>query len=402
MAEDEAGFAPLRLKRREERRLKAGHLWVFSNEVDVAVTPLKEFEPGQPVRIEASNGKSVGTGYVNPNSLIAARLVSRDHRHPFSPSLLVHRVKVALSLRERLYPGPHYRLIYGESDGLPGLVVDRYGDILVGQITTAGMERVRTDVEAALVKVLKPVALLWRNDTAVRAIEGLDAYVTPALGRIPDSLEVHEHGARFRTAASTGQKTGWFFDQYDNRAWLRRLAVDARVLDLFSYVGAWGVQAARFGASEVLCVDGSEAAVDLARENAALNGVETRVSVERGDAFQALESLREEGRRFDVAIVDPPAFIKRRKDTGSGLQGYHRLNQLAMRVLARDGLLVSCSCSQQLRPDQLSETVLRAARHLDRTVQIIGRGHQAADHPVHPAIPETDYLKTLVARVALA
>jgi len=402
MAEDESRFAPLRLKRKEERRLKTGHLWVFSNEVDVVKTPLKGFEPGQPVRIEASNGKSLGTGYVNPHSLIAARLVSRDHRHPFSPSLLVHRIKVALSLRERLYPDPFYRLLYGEGDGLPGLVIDRYGDVLIGQITTSGMERMKGHIEAALTKVVKPAALLWRNDAPVRALEGLDAYVDSALGPMPEDLEVCEHDARFRVSATSGQKTGWFFDQYDNRARLRRLVPEARVLDLFSYVGAWGIQAARYGAQEVLCVDSSAAALEQARANAVLNGVEDRVQMERADAFEVLESLRADSRRFDVVVVDPPAFIKRRKDAKSGLQGYYRLNQLAMQVLAKDGMLVSCSCSQILLPEQLSELIQKGARHTDRMVQIIDRGHQAADHPVHPAIPETDYLKSVTARFTMA
>ena len=392
-------FAPLRLKRHEERRLKAGHLWVFSNEIDVAVTPLKAFQPGDPVVIESSNGKAVGTGYVNPGSLIAARLVSRDPRHPLSASLLVHRIKVALGLRTRLYPGPWYRLVYGESDGLPGLVVDRYGEILVAQVTTAGMERMREDIVAALDKVLKPAAILWRNDSAVRTLEGLDRYVTPALGEVPDLLRVEEAGAVFEVAALSGQKTGWFYDQRDNRARLPRLVAGARVLDLYSYVGAWGIRAALAGARSVQCVDSSAAALEHAAANAERNGVADRVECVRGDVVQVLESLCAANEHYDVVIVDPPAFIKKRKDVAVGQQGYRHINQLAMRVLARDGLLVSCSCSRLLERQSLVEILLRSARHLDRSLQIIDQGHQAADHPLHPAIPETAYLKSFTARV---
>jgi 23S rRNA (cytosine1962-C5)-methyltransferase len=392
-------YPPLRLKPREERRLRAGHLWVFSNEIDVAATPLKNFAPGDPVTIEAASGKFVGTGYVNPNTLIAARLVSRDPEHPFTPSLLVHRVKVALALRERLYPGPWYRLLFGESDGVPGLVVDRYGDVLVGQITTAGMERLKEQIETVLVKVLRPSGILWRNNSPVRALEGLPPYVSVGHGEVPERLTVREQDATFEVDARQGQKTGWFFDQQSNRASLARYVRGARVLDLFSYVGAWGVLAARAGATNVCCVDSSADAMAFTAANAEANGVAARLSCLRGDVFQVVEELRAAGESFDVVVVDPPAFIKRRKDLAVGSQGYRRLNQLAMRVLSRDGTLVSCSCSQLFSAQHLGEVLQAAARHLDRGVQIISQGQQGADHPTLPAVPETSYLKCLVARV---
>ena len=392
-------FAPLRLKRKEERRLRAGHLWVFSNEVDTVATPLKDFEPGQPVVIEANNGKALGTGYVNPRSLIAARIVSRDQHYPFSGSLLVHRIKVALAFRERLYSQPFYRLIYGESDGIPGLVVDRYDDILVAQISTAGIERLQDQLLDALHKVISPRAVLWRNDGPMRALEGLDAYVTTARGQAPEWVELSEHGARFRVEPGKGQKTGWFFDHYDNRETIRRYSAGRRVLDLFCYTGAWGIQAALGGASKVLCSDASSSALEAIRQNADLNGVGDRVETLEGDAFQVLQDLHDAGERFDLVVLDPPAFMKRRKDARSGLQGYRRLNQLAMRVLTRDGILISCSCSQPLPPQQHADLMLAAARHLERSLTIFRQGHQAADHPVHPAIPETAYLTSFAARV---
>ncbi|MDS4042191.1 MAG: class I SAM-dependent rRNA methyltransferase [Candidatus Competibacter sp.] len=394
-----AEFAPLRLRKDEDRRLRAGHLWVYSNEIDVEATPLRNFEPGQPVAIQASNGKVLGTGYINPHALLCARLVSRDLEHPLGPSLLVHRLNVALSLRERLYDRPFYRLIHGEGDGLPGLIVDRYGDLCVAQLTTAGMERLKNDILAALQKVLKPAAVLWRNDSRVREMEGLERYLADAFGEAPETMTVEENGLRFQVSPRTGQKTGWFYDQRDNRARLDRYVRDRRVLDVFSYVGAWGVRAAARGAREVLCVDSSAAAVEQAATNAALNGVGERVRTQQGDAFETLKSLREARERFDVVIVDPPAFIKRRKDFKEGALAYRRLNEMAMQVLERDGLLVSCSCSQLLSRDVLIQTLLQGSRHLDRNLVILEQGRQGPDHPVPPAIPETDYLKMVVARV---
>ncbi|HXH03749.1 MAG TPA: class I SAM-dependent rRNA methyltransferase [Candidatus Competibacteraceae bacterium] len=392
-------FAPLRLKKREERRLRAGHLWIYSNEVDVEATPLKQLEPGQPVEIQAHNGKPLGTGYANPHSLICARLVSRDPAHPLSPSLIVHRLKVALGLRQRIYGQPYYRLVFGESDGLPGLVVDRYGEVCVAQFTTAGMERMKEAVLAALDKVLKPRAVLLRNDSAIRQLEGLPGYVESALGEVPETMEVVEGAARFRVPLLGGQKTGWFYDQRDNRARLARYVKGARVLDVFSYVGAWGVQAALAGAERVECVDASETALAALRDNATLNGVAERIGTRRGDAFEVLRALREARERFDVVIVDPPAFIKRRKDHEEGLAAYRRLNELAMTLLERDGLLVSCSCSHHLAREELVHILLAAARHLDRSLQILEHGYQGPDHPIHPAIAETDYLKVVFARV---
>lgn len=399
MPPTDSSFAPLRLKKQEERRLRAGHLWVYSNEVDTAATPLGAFAPGAPVEIQTSSGKPVGTGYVNPHSLICARLVSRDAAHPFGASLLVHRLKVALGLRERLYPAPYYRLVHGEGDGLPGLVVDRFGEVCVVQLTTAGMEAMKAEVLAALDKVLKPAAVLWRNDSPVRELEGLPAYVE-AVGQVPDTVTLEENGVRFVAPLAAGQKTGWFYDQQDNRARLAKyVRGGARVLDVFSYVGAWGVYAATCGAREAICVDASAAALEHVGASAALNGVAGRVSALRGDAFEVLKGLREERQRFDVVVVDPPAFIKRKKDLAEGTLAYRRINEAAMQLLERDGLLVACSCSHHLTREALGGELLAGSRHLDRGLQFLERGQQAPDHPVHPAIPETEYLKAFYARV---
>lgn len=395
---DSLDYTPLRLKKHEERRLLAGHAWVFSNEVDTAATPIRDLAPGQPVLIEDHRGKPIGTGYANPRSLICARLMSRDKAHPFSASLLVHRLKIALSLRERLFPEPFYRLAYAESDGLPGLVVDRYGDVLVTQVTTAGMEVMQDAILEALSKVVHPKAVLWRNDSPVRELEGLDLYVKPALGEVPETVTLTEHGARFHATLLSGQKTGWFFDQRDNRAWLARVSKDMKVLDLFSYLGAWGVQAALNGAESVTCVDASGDALEGVAANATENGVADRVTGVKGDAFEVLKQLREDQARFDVVITDPPAFIKRRKDVKEGTAAYRRLNQMALQVMAKDGMLIACSCSQHMEAGSLEAQIHGAARHVDRTLQILARGGQAPDHPIHPAMPETGYLKAVLCR----
>jgi len=389
---------PLRLRKNEDRRLRAGHLWVFSNEVDVLNTPLTAFQPGEPVELQDARGAPMGMGYVNPRSLIAARLVSRDRDARLDGALLRHRITRALALRELLFNRPFYRLAYGESDGLPGLVVDRFGDVVVAQLTTAGMERVKGEVVQALRDTLSPAGILLRNDSSGRALEGLDSYVETAFGTVPEVVPLEENGVRFQ-APMAGQKTGWFYDHRMNRGRLAAYAPGRRVLDVFSYVGGWGVTAAAAGAAEVVCVDASAPALEHVAANAALNGVEARVSTRRGDAFDVLRQMAAEGERFDVVVLDPPAFIKRKKDQKAGEEAYRRVNQLAMEVLRQDGILVSASCSYHLPREALQDAILRAARHQGRALQIIEQGHQGPDHPVHPAIPETAYLKAFFGRV---
>lgn len=394
---DGLALPELRLKPREGRRLSAGHLWVFSNEVDTERTPLSGFAPGALCRVIDDRDHFLGYAYVNPHALICARILGRDARYVPGKSLLVHRLQVALALRDRLYPRPFYRLVHGESDGLPGLVLDRYGDVVVGQVGTAGMEALRPEILAAVEQVIGPRAFVWKNDSGARELEGLPSYVETALGEAPAHVEVEENGVRFRVPTGAGQKTGWFYDQAANRAAFLKYVPGARVLDVFSYLGAWGLSAARAGAADVLCVDSSAPALELLQASADANGL--AVQTRRGDAFDVLASLREAAERFDVVVVDPPAFIKRRRDIPKGQAAYRKLNQLAMQLLPRDGILVSCSCSHHLAQDELIGAIQQAARHVGRFVQIIEVGGHAPDHPIHPAIPETRYLKALVCRV---
>ena len=388
----------LKLKRGEDRRIRAGHPWVFSNEIDTAATPLASVVPGSAVRIHSDRDQFLGHAYANPHALICARIVGRDAEQGLDRSLIVHRLNTALALRERLSREPYYRLVFGESDGLPGLVLDRYGEVLVGQIATRGMEALRKDVEEAVRSVLAPRGMFWKNDSGARDLEQLEATAENAFGEVPDELEVLEGAERFVAPLRAGQKTGWFYDQTANRARLARyLWAGARVLDVCSYVGAWAVTAMAHGAHSARCVDSSAQALAYAKRNAELNGV--RVETLEADAFDALKSLHADGERFDVVILDPPAFIKRKKDIPQGQAAYRKLNQLALQLMERDGLLVSCSCSYHLAPEELSAAIQAGARHSGRFVQILEAAGQSPDHPVHPAVPETRYLKAFFCRV---
>jgi len=391
-----AQLPALRLKRNEDRRLHAGHLWIFSNEVDTGQTPLPKFKAGELVRVLAHNDRALGLAYVNPQSLIAARMLE-TWKIP-DTAWLAARIRTAMALRDRLYPKPYYRLVYGESDGLPGLVVDRYGSSCVAQIGTAGMERLKPQIQEALIQVVKCDALLFKNDSAAREMEGLPSYVEAVKGRFDAPALVVEDDLEFQAPLLEGQKTGWFFDQAANRRALSKyVAAGARVLDVFSYVGAWGIRAAHHGAREVTCVDSSAAALDLAAANALRNRV--KLATRKGDAFDVLEEFAKQGARFDVVIVDPPAFAKRKKDLPKALAAYKRLNQLAIQVLASEGILVSCSCSSHVSAEELQDAIAKAARGADKHLQILEMGGQAPDHPVHPAIPETRYLKAYFCRI---
>ena len=395
---EQSNLPVLRLKRGEDRRIAAGHMWVFSNEVDTASTPLTALTTGALVQMQSHRGHFLGYAYVNPHALICARIVGRDIAHPVDRALIAQRLEVALALRKRLTRDPYYRLVFGESDGLPGLVLDRSGDIVVGQIATAGMEALKADVEAAVREVLNPRVLVWKNDSGARDLEHLPHDVEAAFGEVPDEIEVYESGLRFMAPLRAGQKTGWFYDQTANRQRLvKYLWPGMRVLDICSYVGAWAITALKNGAATARCVDSSESALQAASRNAQANGVS--IETTHDDAFDALRAMQERGDRYDVVILDPPAFIKRKKDVPQGQAAYRKLNQLALGLMDGDGLLVSCSCSYHMSADDLVTAIQSAARHSGRFVQILEAGGQSPDHPIHPAIPETRYLKTFFCRV---
>lgn len=390
---------PLRLKKNEEKRIKQGHLWVFSNEIDTQQTPLSNFEPGDEVVVESSTGKALGLAYINPKTLICARIMSRSVKGNINYKLIKKRIQQAQVLREMNFDKPFYRLVFGESDALPGVVIDRFGKVFVIQITTAGMEKHKTTLTEVIQNLYEPDAIVMRNDTASREIEGLSCYEEVVFGELPAQIEIEENGAKFLIPVKDGQKTGWFYDHRMARKQMQRLVKDKRVLDVFSYLGGWGIAAAVAGATEVTCVDSSEFALDGVDENAKLNGVEDKVITIQGNAFDVLNALKAEATKYDVVIIDPPAFIKRKKDFKSGSEAYRRINELAMRLVEKEGVLISASCSHHMSRDGLLNQVQSAARHIDRSIQLFDQAHQAPDHPVHPAISETEYIKTFFFKV---
>lgn len=391
---------PLILRKNEERRVRLGHAWVYANEINTGATPLKGLAAGDLVTLCDYRERPLGLAFADPHALICARLVSRSADDVIDEDFFQRRLATALALRERLFDRPFYRLAYGDSDGVPGIVVDRYDRHLVVQLTIPGTQARAEMIVAALVTLLAPEGVLVQ--TPGSAPDSDDAETAAVLhGTVPDTLDVEEYGVHFVCAAHGGQKTGWFYDHRPGRRRLAELARGQRVLDVFSYVGGWGVQAAVAGAAAVTCVDASAAALTLAGANAERNAVAERVRTVQGDAFDVLRDLGQAGERFDVVVLDPPAFIKRRKDQQAGEAAYRRLNGQAMALLAPDGLLFTASCSLHLPSERLLEIAGGAAHKAGRTLQLLEQLGQGPDHPVHPVIGETRYLKTLLTRAYL-
>ena len=387
------------LKKHEDRRLRAGHLWIFSNEVDVKRSPLTAFAPGEAAQVCDAGGRPLGTAYVNPASLIAARIVSRRADEPLDAGLIRKRLDRALKLRETLFGVPFYRLCHGEGDWLPGLVLDRYGDVFSAQITTAGMEAQKDALLDVLGEMFKPKAVLLRNDVGVRAMENLPLTVENGMGFAPEEIEVLESGASFAVSLSEGQKTGWFYDQRPNRVEAAKYAEGKSVLDAFCYAGGFGVMAARHGATSVTFLDASKAALGMAARNLAANAPACGGETLPGDALETLAALRDEGRRFGVVCLDPPAFIKRKKDAEQGLNAYRRVNDLGLQLVEDGGILTSCSCSHHLEAEALRRLIAQCAAKRGLNTQLLYQGFQGPDHPVHPSMPETAYLKVFILRV---
>lgn len=389
----------VRLKKGEDKRIRAGHTWIYSNEIDTNATPLKGFSSGDEVLLEASDKSLLGIGYINPHSLIAVRLVSRNPEIRLNQTFFDNSLQTALASRQQLFPQPYYRLIFSEADQLPGLVIDRFDHHFVVQINTAGMEAKRDLIVNAIRNIFPDaISILFRNDSQIRTQEGLPSYVEAAFGQPPEDVTLEENGVQFTAPLWKGQKTGWFYDHRMNRARLQQYAGQHSVLDVFSYVGGWGIQAAVYGAKSVECIEVSESACDFILRNAKLNRVEDKVNVINDDAFDAMKQLLNENKHYDVIVLDPPAFVKKFKDRKEGLIAYQRLNEMALKLLSPNGILFSCSCSMHISMDDLFELLQRAAYRSQSQIQVLERGHQGPDHPLHIAIPESDYLKAVVVR----
>ncbi len=379
------------LKKGEERRLREGHPWVFSNEIKEIAG---EGQPGCAAELFDAGGAFLGTGYYNSRSLIAVRVLSRRREDIDGTDFFVQRIRQANNYRQLVCPGENdYRVVYGEADFLPGLVVDKYGDYLSIQLLSAGMEYRRNAIVAALTELFHPKGIVARNDVAVRSLEGLEEKVEIISGSIPETVEVTEHGIRLLVDLLGGQKTGHFLDQRNNHLLLQGRCQGKSVLDLFCYSGSWALHAASFGAKSVLGIDISEKAVGLARRQAELNGLADRARFEAVDAFARLRSLKDEGKRFGVVVLDPPAFVKSKKMLNEALKGYITVNRRAMELLDDGGYLVSCSCSYHLGREPFRELLASAARQAGRSMRLVATGFPSPDHPVLLAAPETDYLK---------
>lgn len=393
------GVRTVTLRPHEEGRIKAGHPWVFSNEIAPFGERPPRFEPGELVRVADARGRLLGVGYYNPHTLIAARLMSREACE-IDRSFFEARLAAALRLRDRHLPGTSaYRLVFGEADGLPGLVVDRYNSVLVVQPLTAGMERLLPPALEALEATLAPEGIVVRRDAGIRGLEGLPLAEPEVRGRVDVPLVIEVNGLAFEVDPCRGQKTGFFFDQRMNHTRVDRLAPGARVLDAFCYSGAFGLRAAKAGAREVHFLDASAEALALARRNAERNGLADRCRFEQGDALDRLAALDAAGERYDLVILDPPAFARSRKQVAGARRGYREINRRAFRLLAPGGYLVTCSCSYHIDRETFRDLVRDAAADAGRTALVVETGGQAPDHPVLLGCPETDYLKCLVVAV---
>lgn len=382
------------LKKNHDRRIRRGHLWVFSNEIgDPSVSSL---EPGSIHEMRDSSGEFLGMVYVNPGSLIAARILSR-RRTAIDEDFFRERILSALDLRKRLYPfRQSYRLIFSESDFLPGLIVDRYGSVLVLQSLTAGMDALLEQVVGVLVELLSPDAIYLRNDSPVRLLEGLQQEKRPAYGTLPEQVTLVSGGLRLLVDVVEGQKTGFFLDQESNRLLMDTFTfLGARVLDLFCYTGAWGLHAATAGADEVTSVDTSERALGLAQANAEMNGLATRFKTVKEPVIDFLKKTRE---TWDLIVLDPPAFVKGKAHLKEGTKGYIDANRRALTKLKPGGILVTCSCSHHLDIESFEQAILAAARQSGRDLRILATRGQGPDHPVLLSMPETRYLKLIAAQ----
>ncbi len=391
-----AKYPSVLMRAGEDRRLRLGHPWAFSNEI-LMEPATKAIAPGSPVVLRAAGGDALGVATFNPHSLIAARVVCADGEARLDRALIEDRLAAALQLRTRLYAGvPHYRLVHAEADGLPGLIVDRYGELCVMQTNTAGMDRLTDDILAALESVVAPEAVLLKNDSPARKLEGLELGTRALKGEVGGTVDLVENGARFVCDPGGGQKTGWFFDQRDNRAMVAAFAEGARVLDAYAYAGGFGVLAAVNGAAQVVLVDRSQPALDLAKQAAEQNSVGARCTLNRAEVFDELPRLEKAGERFDIVVCDPPAFVKSRKDLKPGAQGYRKMTRLAAPLVVPGGLLFVASCSHLVDPPLFAEQVKRGLHDAGRNARVLRATGAGMDHPVHPSLPETAYLKGLL------
>lgn len=387
----------LRLKRGQERRILEGSLWVFSNQVEGF---LRDYQPGEIVQVTTRSGRFLGVGYVNPHSLIAGRLLSRDEVE-INVEFFCQRFRKAQKLRRKILPDEYaVREVFSEADDLPGLIVDRYGEVLVIQIATVGIERARDLLIPALQDVYHPQGIYERSDLAVRKLEGLEERAELVAGLVPDKpIWVKYAGSAVPVDVKNGQKTGLYLDQRANIQYTAHFADGVRVLDAFSYVGPWGLAAARCGAREVTFLDSSPWALAHVEKAARRNRVADRCRTVVADAFDALKKMTRKKTRFDLVILDPPSFIKARSRFKEGYKGYFDINQRALALVQPGGLLVTCSCSHHMEEAAFLDLLRSVLQRTGREGRILFKGRQGPDHPVRPSMPETEYLHCVALQV---
>lgn len=369
--------------------MAAGHPWVFANEIRA---PLAELTPGEAVRIADRGGRVLGIGYANPRSLIAVRVLATEDR-ALDSSFFAERFRAAAALRRRVRPGASsYRLCHGEGDDLPGLIVDRYDDVYVVASHTAGIDRLLPHITDALAATFGPRGILLKSDSTDRRLEGVEDVVEVVYGDVPEEHAIEIDGVRFLLDLRRGQKTGFFFDHTDNRRWLAAHAAGARVLDVFCYVGAWGLCCARAGANSVRGIDGSADAVGWATRSATASGLDRVATFEKADAFTSLRALAASNERFDVVVLDPPAFVKSKKKLDEGMRGYREINRLAMALVGPGGILATSSCSRHVDHAAFVGVLQAAADDAKRSARILAVGRQGPDHPVPLKLPDAGYL----------
>ena len=389
------------LKPRREESLQNGHLWIFSGALQ---QPPHWIEPGGLVDVKSSTGQFVARGYYNPHTDIAIRILTRDIEQAIDENFLRQRFRNAVALRKVFDPDHTnaYRLINAEGDGLPGLIVDRFAEILVVQIHTAGMEHLRSQLVDALLEETDTRGIVFRNDSQSRRREGLELEEPlVVVGGVPMQVTVRENNVLFLVDPLQGQKTGFFLDQRDKREALRKYTRAKRVLNCFSYTGGFSVYAALTSEkTQVTSVDISSPGIETARQHFILNGLDPQLhQFIVADVFDYLEQARSSGEHYDVVVLDPPAFAKTQSVRTQALKAYRRLNTLGMQVLRPGGILLTCSCSGVIRMDDLLGALSQSAQRVQRTVQVLETYTHSVDHPTNLAMPETAYLKAVFCRV---
>ena len=387
-------MATVTLRKTRETRVRGGHPWIYASEIENVDGP---FENGDIVDVADFRGKFIGRGFYNPVSQISLRLLTRNDE-PCDEAFFARRIRDAWEYRKLLCDPDSCRLIYSESDFLPGMVVDKFADILVLQSLSLGIERIKDMLCDLLMQIVKPAGIWERSDVPVRRLEGLEQTTGLLRGQVPDTVDMVENGIYFLVDVKQGQKTGFFLDQKQNRAAIAPLCRDARVLDCFCHNGSFALHAAKYGARDVLGIDISGEALEVARENARINGFEN-VRFEAHNCFDLLRELTDAGEKYDLVILDPPAFTKNKAAVQSALRGYKEINLRGLKLVRPGGFLVTCSCSQHVLPEMFQDVINQAARDAKKRIRMVEFRTQGYDHPILPQSVETKYLKTVILQV---